>query len=238
LSFRFVLGAVLKVQIVAIGKLKPYWRNPRKRSEDSIRKIAASIKAYGWRQPIVVDREFVVVIGHGRLEAATQLKTKRVPVHVATDLTDEQARALRLADNRVHQESDWDMSTLLAELDELKGLDFDLAMAGFDADDLESLAKEVNTEEIAESAGAPFTGDMESAGESTPAESEPSEDGATADSGSKEDREFSFAEVVTLRQRTVINAAIKRAMTLEKLGKRSDALVSICELYLEEKLEQ
>jgi hypothetical protein len=232
----------LKVQMVAIGKLKPYWRNPRKRSQTSINKIAASIKAYGWRQPIVVDREFVVVIGHGRLEAATQLKTKRVPVHVATDLTERQARALRLADNRVHQESDWDMSALLTELDELKELNFDLVMAGFDADDLESLAKEVNTEEIAESTGKPFTGDLEIEGDveiDAPAESEGSEESDVITAAdSKKDREFSFAEVVTLRQRTIINAAIKRAMSLEKLGSRSDALVHICELYLEEKLEQ
>jgi ParB-like chromosome segregation protein Spo0J len=228
--------------MVAIGKIKPYWRNPRKRSQASINKIAASIKAYGWRQPIVVDRDFVVVIGHGRLEAGHQLKTKRVPVHVATDLTEKQARALRLADNRVHQESDWDMSALLTELDELKGLDFDLAMAGFDADDLHSLAKEVNADDIAESTGKPFTGDLETegAGESdTPAESEPGEESAAIPAAdSKKDREFSFAEVVTLRQRTIINAAIKKAMAVGKLKSRSDALVNICELYLEEKLEQ
>jgi ParB-like chromosome segregation protein Spo0J len=224
--------------MVAIGKLKPYWRNPRKRSDESIRKIAASIKAYGWRQPIVVDSEFVVVIGHGRLEAAHMLETKRVPVHVATDLTEPQARALRLADNRVHQESDWDMATLLTELDELKGLDFDLAMAGFDPEDLESLAKEVNTEEIAET-GKPFIGDLDAAEPETPAEEESKEDGAELPADdSKEDREFSFAEVVTLRQRTIINAAIKKAMASGKLASRSEALVSICELYLEEKLEQ
>lgn len=227
--------------MVAIGKIKPYWRNPRKRSQASINKIAASIKAYGWRQPIVVDREFVVVIGHGRLEAGHQLKTKRVPVHVATDLTEEQARALRLADNRVHQESDWDMAALLTELDELKGLDFDLAMAGFDADDLESLAKEVNTQEIAGSAGKPFIGDIETevTGEiDAPAGDEQSEETDSIPTGDSKEKEFSFAEVVTLRQRTIINAAIKRAMSLEKSGSRSDALVSICELYLEEKLEQ
>jgi ParB-like chromosome segregation protein Spo0J len=224
--------------MVAIEKLKPYWRNPRKRNAESIRKIAASIKAYGWRQPIVVDREFVVVIGHGRLEAGHLLEAKRVPVHVATDLTEAQARALRLADNRVHQESDWDMATLLTELDELKGFDFDLAMAGFDPEDLESLAKEVNTEEIAET-GKPFIGDLDAAEPETPAEEESKEEGAELPADdSKEDREFSFTEVVTLRQRTIINAAIKRAMALGKFGKRSDALVSICELYLEEKLEQ
>lgn len=226
--------------MVAISKVKPYWRNPRKRSQASINKIAASIKAYGWRQPIVVDREFVVVIGHGRLEAATQLKTKRVPVHVATDLTDTQARALRLADNRVHQESDWDMAALLTELDELKGLDFDLAMSGFDADDLESLAKEVNIEEIAEATGKPFVGDLEaeSSERDTPAQSEPGEEELPSINDAKKDREFSFAEVVTLRQRTIINAAIKKAMAAGKLESRSDALVNICELYLEEKLEQ
>jgi hypothetical protein len=126
-------------------------------------------------------------------------------------------------------------------LDELKGLNFDLAMAGFDADDLESLAKEVNTEEIAEPTGKPFTGDLETevAGEiDAPAGDEQSEETDSIPTGDSKEKEFSFAEVVTLRQRTIINAAIKKAMAAGKLGRRSDALVNICELYLEEKLEQ
>lgn len=87
LSFSDVRYAALKVQLVELNQIKPYTRNPRKRTQDAIARLAASIKRYGWQQPIVVDRDFVVIIGHGRLEAAQLLGHQRVPVVVAKDLT-------------------------------------------------------------------------------------------------------------------------------------------------------
>ena len=87
--------------------------------QEAIDKVAASIKEFGWRQPIVVDSERVVVAGHVRLLAAKQLGLEKVPVHVATDLTPGQIKAFRLMDNRSHQESGWDMELLGPEIAEL-----------------------------------------------------------------------------------------------------------------------
>jgi ParB-like chromosome segregation protein Spo0J len=222
--------------MTAIEKLKPYWRNPRKRSAASIRKIADSIATYGWQQPIVVDRDFTVIIGHGRLEAATLLKAKRVPVHVASNLTEAQARALRLADNRVNRESDWNLSELLAEIGDLEKMDFDLALAGFDGDDLKNLTAEMDGAAMQpeEQDGAPFTGDVErgqeqSAGEE---EKEPSEMPASEDRDGG-DQLVTASETMSIRQRNVVHAAIKKAKERQKLERRGDALFHICELYLE-----
>jgi DNA modification methylase len=111
-----------------------YEANPRVISEAAIEKVALSIGEYGWRQPIVVDEAGVIIAGHTRLRAAKKLGRETVPVHVATGLTAAQVRGLRLMDNRSAEESGWDDSLLVAELDELLALDFDLVYAGFEED--------------------------------------------------------------------------------------------------------
>ena len=93
----------MQIETVGISSVIPYARNPR-RNEAAISKVAASLQEFGWRQPIVVDAEMVVVAGHTRLEAARSLGMGEVPIHVATGLTPEQIKAYRLADNRVGQE--------------------------------------------------------------------------------------------------------------------------------------
>lgn len=95
----------MKVELIEIGRVIPYARNPRK-NEAAIAKVAASIKEYGFRQPIVVDEEMVIIAGHTRLQAAQTLALKKVPVHVATGLTPAQIKAYRLADNRTHEDAD------------------------------------------------------------------------------------------------------------------------------------
>lgn len=112
------------------GQLTPYPANAKKHPADQVQHIANSIKAFGFRQPIVVDADNVVVIGHGRLIAAKKLGLESVPVVRADDLTDEQIRALRLADNKTN-ESEWDFAELEAELAELE-MDFDMSEFGFD----------------------------------------------------------------------------------------------------------
>jgi hypothetical protein len=102
-------------------------------------KVARSIEAFGFRQPIVVDREGIVVAGHTRLLAARKLKLKTVPVHVAADLTPEQARAYRLADNRVAEFSAWDIQTLALEIEGLKEADFKIEPLGFTILELDQL---------------------------------------------------------------------------------------------------
>src|SRR5579872_6667542 len=110
----------------------PYARNARKIPERAIDKVAASLKEFGWRVPIVVDRDGVIICGHTRLLAAKKLALREVPVHVAENLTPAQVKAYRLMDNRSHQETDWDLELLGPELEELRGLDFDLSLTGFD----------------------------------------------------------------------------------------------------------
>jgi len=115
-----------------IARPKPYPKNARKWSQKAVEKVAASIREFGWRQPIVVDAHDVIVIGHLRLAAAHFLKLAQVPVHVAGDLSAAQIKALRLADNRTHEEAVWDLDLLGPEMLDLKGLNFDLALTGFE----------------------------------------------------------------------------------------------------------
>ncbi len=132
----------MQVELIEIGRVVPYARNPR-RNENAIGKVAASIKEYGFRQPIVVDEEMVIIAGHTRLQAAQQLGLKKVPVHIATGLTKAQAKAYRLADNRTHEEAEWDDELLAIELGELDELGFSLDLTGFDAVELEELLGDV-----------------------------------------------------------------------------------------------
>jgi DNA modification methylase len=127
----------LQVSWWPIDKPIPYARNARKIPERAIDKVAASIKEFGWRVPIVVDKDGVIVCGHTRLLAAKKLGLKQVPVHVADNLTPAQVKAYRLMDNRSHDETSFDLELLGLELEELQGLDFDLQLTGFDDRELE-----------------------------------------------------------------------------------------------------
>src|ERR1051326_6766686 len=120
-----------------IEKVIPYARNSRKIPERAIDKVAASINEFGFRVPIVVDKDGVIICGHTRLLAAKKLGLREVPVHVAENLTPAQVKAFRLMDNRSHQETDWDLELLGPELEELRDLDFDLELTGFDEHEID-----------------------------------------------------------------------------------------------------
>jgi ParB-like chromosome segregation protein Spo0J len=116
------------IELWPIDRPKPYPKNARKWSASAVDKVAASIREFGFRQPIVVDREGVIIIGHLRLAAAKKLGLKEAPVHVALDLTPAQVKGLRLADNRVHEESEWDLALLAPEIADLRALAFDVSL--------------------------------------------------------------------------------------------------------------
>lgn len=118
----------MKIKDINIGDLIPYEKNPRK-NEGAVEYVKNSIEQFGFRVPIVIDKNNVIVCGHTRYVAAKQLKLDKVPCVVADDLTEEQITAYRLADNKVAEFSDWDMSLLNEELDKL--LDFDMSAFGF-----------------------------------------------------------------------------------------------------------
>jgi DNA modification methylase len=126
------------IELTPIERLKPYPGNPRD-NDDAVAGVAASLREFGFRQPIVVDSDFVVVVGHTRLKAAQSLGLTQVPVHVAKDLTPVQAKAYRLADNRSAEASSWNKELLPIELGELKELNFDLEMLGWTADEVKTV---------------------------------------------------------------------------------------------------
>jgi ParB-like chromosome segregation protein Spo0J len=133
----------MQVEMWPIDGPVGYARNARKIPQSAIDKVAASLKEFGWRQPIVVDEEGVIVVGHTRLQAAQKLGLAEVPVHVAVGLTATQIKAYRLADNRVHEEAEWDKELLALEIEDLKSDEnFDLTLTGFDLGELGDLKKE------------------------------------------------------------------------------------------------
>jgi len=131
----------MKIQELNIEQIIPYAKNPRQ-NDEAIAKVASSLKEFGWRQPIVVDKEMVVIAGHTRLGAAMRLGYKKVPIHIATDLTDNQIKAYRIADNRVGQEAKWDEGLLSLELKDLDVDGYDLTQTGFDSEELDVLLAE------------------------------------------------------------------------------------------------
>jgi DNA modification methylase len=121
------------------AKVKPYANNPRRCPARAIEKVADSLAQFGWRQPLVVDGEGVLIVGHTRLSAAKRLGLEKVPVHIARDLSPEQAKAYRLADNRTGEETGWDSELLSAEVAELSASAFELGLLGFDPAELAEL---------------------------------------------------------------------------------------------------
>ena len=132
-------GPGMQIEHWPIDRPIPYPRNPRAIPDRAIDKVAASIDEFGWRQPIVVDGKGVVIVGHARLLAAQKLGLAEVPVHIADDLTAAQAKAYRIADNRLNQDSAWNDELLGLELGDLEGLNFDLSLTGFDPAELNAL---------------------------------------------------------------------------------------------------
>ena len=120
----------LAVEAWPVDRPKPYAKNPR-RNDAAVEKVAASIREFGWAQPIVVDGDGVIIIGHTRLKAAKKLGLATVPVLVRADLSPEQVAALRLADNKTAELAEWDEPLLAAELDALVGA-VDMEQFGFD----------------------------------------------------------------------------------------------------------
>lgn len=125
----------MKIELKPIDSLIPYIRNPRK-NKSAVPKVKSSIKEFGFRQPIVVDTDNVIVVGHTRWLAAKELGIKEVPVHIADSLTPSQIQAYRIADNRTNQDSSWDEELLKIELIDLKASGFNLELTGFEAKEL------------------------------------------------------------------------------------------------------
>ena len=133
-----------KLEWRQIADLIPYARNARTHSDEQVAQIAASIKEFGWTNPILVDGDNGIIAGHGRLAAARKLGNTEVPVIELTGLSEAQKRAYILADNKLALNAGWDIDLLAEELKELKDLNFDLELTGFSDKELaDFLAEEV-----------------------------------------------------------------------------------------------
>jgi len=136
----------MKQEIVhkPIADLIPYANNARTHSDEQIAQIAASIKEFGFTNPILLDGTNGIIAGHGRLMAARKLSLDTVPCIQLSHLSDKQKKAYILADNRLAMNSGWDTQLLTLELKSLDDEGFDLEMLGFDADELRELMSDVN----------------------------------------------------------------------------------------------
>ncbi|MBL7215954.1 MAG: ParB N-terminal domain-containing protein [Phycisphaerae bacterium] len=142
------------IELRSIESIRPYEKNPRQ-NDDAVDAVAASLTEFGFRQPIVVDADGVIVCGHTRYKAAQQLGLTKVPVHVAKDLTPEQIKAYRIADNKTSDLSDWDYDILPIELSELQDAGFDLGLLAFDEDELSKLLSTEPTEGLTDDDAVP-----------------------------------------------------------------------------------
>ena len=129
----------MKIEQRAIESLIPYINNSRKHSDEQVAQIAASIKEFGWTNPILVDGSNGLIAGHGRLLAARKLGMAKVPVIELAHLSENQKKALIIADNKLALNSDWDNNLLMIDLQELDSEDYDLSVLGFDQDELDAL---------------------------------------------------------------------------------------------------
>ncbi len=128
-----------KVERWPIEKLVPYARNARTHADEQVSQIAASIKEWGWTTPVLVDETGGIIAGHGRTLAAQRLKMTDVPVMVAKGWSDAKKRAYVIADNKLALNAGWDNEMLALELGELQGMDFDLNLTGFSAEEIAAL---------------------------------------------------------------------------------------------------
>ncbi|NLB81562.1 MAG: ParB N-terminal domain-containing protein [Clostridiaceae bacterium] len=121
----------MEIKMIDISKLKPYEKNPR-HNDAGVDALAESIKQFGFKVPIVIDENMVIVAGHTRLKAALKLKLKQIPCVIADNLSNNQIKAFRLADNKISEMSEWDYASLFDELDKLKVRDINMETFGFE----------------------------------------------------------------------------------------------------------
>ena len=137
----------MKITQKKVDSLIPYVKNSRTHSDAQVAQIAASIKEFGWTNPILVDGDNGIIAGHGRLMAARKLGYKEVPTIELADLTETQKRAYIIADNRLALNAGWDNEMLTIELNDLLADGFALELLGFDADELEKLLDDAEEEQ-------------------------------------------------------------------------------------------
>ena len=147
----------MQIEQRQLTDLIPYINNSRKHSDDQVSQIAASIKEFGWTNPILVDGDNGIIAGHGRIMAAKKLGMTEVPVIELAHLSNEQRKALIIADNKLALNSDWDTSLLAIELKDLQDLGFDLNLTGFNGEELANLLQPEQVDGLTDEDAIPET---------------------------------------------------------------------------------
>lgn len=145
----------MQIEQIGIATLIPFAKNSRTHDDAQVAQIAASIKEFGFTNPVLIDESDGIIAGHGRVLAARKLKLTEVPCLRLTHLTDAQKRAYVIADNKLALNAGWDDAMLKLELADLKALDFDLDLTGFSADEIDELLAEESTEGLTDPDDAP-----------------------------------------------------------------------------------
>jgi len=135
------MNTTKELTLIPVDKLVPYQNNARTHSPEQILKLRSSLREFGFVNPVLIDRNFNIIAGHGRVEAAKAEGIKEIPCVFVDHLTEAQKKAYILADNRLAEDSGWDEGLLRVELEELQGFDFDLTLTGFDEKELAELFK-------------------------------------------------------------------------------------------------
>lgn len=137
-----------EMQLVAVSKLIPYVNNARTHSAEQVMKLRSSLREFGFINPVIIDRDYNVIAGHGRIMAAKEEGIKEVPCVFVDYLTEAQKKAYILADNRMAMAAGWDEELLRIEIESLQGADFDIGLTGFDENDLADLFGNDDTSDV------------------------------------------------------------------------------------------
>ena len=138
----------MQIEYLKIADIIPYSNNPRNNDGEAVDRVAASIAEYGFKSPIIIDKDNIIIAGHTRYKAAKKLNLDTVPVIKANDLTPAQIKAYRIADNRVSEYATWNNELLSIELEKLQEFDFDLELTGFEEWEIDNLLNPVSDDDL------------------------------------------------------------------------------------------
>lgn len=231
-----------------LDRIRPYPNNPRV-MRNAAEKVADSIREFGWRQPIVVDEDGVIIIGHTRLAAAQLLKLDTAPVHVARGLPADKVRALRLADNKTSEFAEWDQLKLADELQAILASAGTVSVTGFSQAEFDAVAMQAEAELAAvfapPAAGSAGAGGVDSVDPAStegaagaefgpPGDDQGLDEAGTADSASDAPQAdmVPFNALLLLEDRAVVFDAIAKAKERHGLTTSGEALLVIARSYM------
>lgn len=205
----------LHIELVPVDKLIPYIRNPRQHSPEQIAQLAASMREFGWVNPVLRDEDGTILAGHGRIMAARTLDWPQAPVMTARGWSESKKRAYVIADNKLALNASWDINLLNTEIEALAEDEFDLNLLGFSEEDLSRLADDLMGERFS-------SGTNQDANDTS----------ASPRSTSNPDT-VALTIPMTVSQRDTVFEAIQRAKREHTVDQSAEALWLICRLYLE-----